>query len=350
MSKKKTSTAIETKKLDIIKAAGVEESVLWDFLAERDEHRTVVESLADKLENGEITAEELKAIFTKPGKHDVIVNDYPDAYEIDYAFGEDGRMSFEKCVDMFPNAVESELKRVVGITNALLDIQERQSGLVQRTAYLLWALETTGAHKAIGYKSVATYAKEVLGINSKGSVSDAISTFQRFGDKSAAIDWEAETAGKIKSEYEGFNFSTLMRMKKLTDDEIAEMGITPDMSRSQVVQTINETLAANAKKLKEDKEKQKMLDGSVEDEIEKEIKEESSTVEPNTGGDAETEISDMRVALFSLPYTRGQNLDDYINTMSRILREHMQAALDNHTDSETFLFDVTLLKDVRADE
>lgn len=296
------------------------------------------------------TAEDVRSMFIKPEAQAIIVNDYPDAYDIDHAFGEDGRMSFEKCLDIFPSATESELKKVVGITNALLDIQERQSGLVQRTAYLLWALDTTGAHKAIGYKSVATYAKEVLGINSKGSVSDAIATFQRFGDKSASIDWEAETAGKIKDEYSGFNFSTLMRMKKLTDDEIAEMGITPDMSRSQVVQTINDTLSASAKKLKEEKEKKKMLDGSVEDEIEKEIEEESSTVEPNKGDNAEIEKSDLELSAFSLAYERGQNLDDYINEMSRIIRENIQAALDEYTDSEIFSFDVTLLKDIRADE
>lgn len=351
MAKKK---AMDTKKLNILTSAGIEESAIWDFLADSDGNRKVVEELASQMESGEIGVEEVKKALNMPLNTDVVINDYPDAYEIDAAFTEDGYMSVEKCRDLFPDASESDLKRVVGITNALIGIQERQSGLVQRTAYLLWALEVTGAYKVIGYKTVTSYAKEVLGISSKGSVSDAINTYRRFGEISGIIDWEAETAGQIKPQYADFNFSTLMRMKKLTDDEIAEMGITPNMSRSQVVQTINETLAANAKAVKDSKEKQKMLDGSVEKEIESELQheaEESSTVEQQSGEEQEApSLVDLTITGGKYTYKRGDNFDEYIMLVTESLKEQVQKALDEYTGVDVFTVETLLFKDVMAGE
>lgn len=262
---------------------------------------------------------------------DVVVNDYPDADEIDAAFNEEGLLSLEKCRDMFIDASEKDLARIVGVTNQLLEIQKRSEGLVQRTAYLLWIVDSTQAYKTIGYKNTASYAKEVLGINSKGSVSDAINTYARFGE-TGVIDWEAETSGRIKQEYGDFNFSTLMRMKKLSDSEIQAIGITPDMSRSQVVKAINEAIDSNTKRIKEAKEKEKLVDGSVEDEIEKELeqeKDEGSAVEPEHEN---VELSDNVFAELKLTYRRGDDFKWHVSEIAEQIAKAMQEALDSRQD------------------
>lgn len=261
----------------------------------------------------------------------------PAPWSIDQMFNEDGRLDFAKLKDKFTSASEAELTRIVGLTNAVLDLQDRHEGLVQRNAYLLWAIDSCKGYQCLGYKNIATYAKEVLGINSKGSVSDAISTYQRFGETTGIIDWEAETAGQIRDKYRGFNFSTLMRMKKLSDDEIDAMGIVPSMSRSQVIQCINAGIDNHKQLEKKESEDKKAKDGSIEKEIDKELEKEkgqeqesgsTSRTDEQLAGEQELEKEELHPCdMYKITYRNGDNMDDFITWVAGSIRQKLEKAI-----------------------
>lgn len=116
----------------------------------------------------------------------------------------------------------------------IMDSQAKADGLAERIAanlyYIrekkLYMLEEAGSFEE--KKGFSEWAETVIGI-SAGTASDSANTFKRFGS--------LETM-EIKPEYKAFAFSSLMKMKKLSDEEIARAGITPTMSRVQIIQAM----------------------------------------------------------------------------------------------------------------
>lgn len=126
---------------------------------------------------------------------------------------------------------ESQLKRLDAAESAIRKAQRTAEGLAQTIAGQLYIINKFELHKARGYKGIGEYAGETFGI-SKATCSEAISVFERFGDK--------KTMHKIDKKYEMYSFSVLNKMKKLTDEEIERIGLTPEMIRSDVVAAIDE--------------------------------------------------------------------------------------------------------------
>ena len=89
----------------------------------------------------------------------------------------------------------------------------------------LYMLDIAGSYAE---NQFTEWAVDTLGM-SKGSISDAVNTFARF---------KAADSTGIAEKWRGYTFSTLMRMKNLSDADIERAGITENMSRSQVTRAI----------------------------------------------------------------------------------------------------------------
>lgn len=110
-----------------------------------------------------------------------------------------------------------------------IEVAQRQSeGLAETIACNLFIINKKELYKLEDYDTIHKFAMEKFGI-SKGTVSDSINTFERFGDG---------VTGRLQDKYSKCNFSTLMKLKKFTDEEIETMGVTPEMPRSQVLKEI----------------------------------------------------------------------------------------------------------------
>ena len=121
----------------------------------------------------------------------------------------------------------------------ILDAQERAEGLAERIAGQLYIVNINKLYELEDCKTTAEWADKEFGI-SKGTVSDAVNTFARFGDM--------DNKDRIAEKYSQFMFSSLIKMKGLSDEQIDRAGILPTMSRKQIVDAIS------ALKVLEDKE------------------------------------------------------------------------------------------------
>lgn len=276
---------------------------------------------------------------------------------------EDGFYSFEKAKDLLPDFSEAELYNAITITNEILNVQASHNNLIQRNAYLLWAVESTKAYRIFGYKNTATYAKNVLGIMSKGSVSDAISTYQRFGETTGVIDAKNPDAGQLREKYRDFNFSTLMKMKKLTDDQIEAIGINPQMSRREVVEAIQTALDADYKAHKKEledkkaKEAQADADTTPENSSTDEHTEETGTPDaapessPADEESEDAELSDNRYQTIALELNSNETKADrkkHVKDYMEAILAHVEKALEECTDD--IVLETTIFVNTKLDE
>lgn len=135
---------------------------------------------------------------------------------------------------------QNDINRLEQAEMTITACQQQAEGIAETIASELFVVASKELYKITEHKSAADWAGEKFGI-SKGTVSDAINTFKRFGDG---------TTGKLLPKWEDFNYSTLMRMKNLSDEQIKAAGIVSTMSRSQVID------AMKALKVLEDKQKE----------------------------------------------------------------------------------------------
>lgn len=134
-----------------------------------------------------------------------------------------------------------DINKLEECSRNILEAQMKSEGLAETIAANLYIIHRKKLYEIEDYKNIYDYAKETFDI-SRGTVSDAIGVFERFGNK--------ETY-KVEDKYSEYNFSTLMRMKKLSEEEIEKAGITPVMSRKEVIACIE--------KLKDEKAKENAL-------------------------------------------------------------------------------------------
>ena len=92
-------------------------------------------------------------------------------------------------------------------------------------------------HRVEGYKNAREYIAEKHGLNiSKGQLSDAVNTFKKFGNMDT---------GYLNDEWLPYTFSQLKLMRKLTDEELAE--VTPATSCRELQNIINNGKAIEEK-------------------------------------------------------------------------------------------------------
>lgn len=120
-------------------------------------------------------------------------------------------------------------------------------------------------HRVRGYKNAREYIEAEHGMKiSKGQLSDAVNTFKKFGDM--------ET-GYLKDEWLPYTFSQLKLMRKLTDEELAE--VTPAISCRELQNIINGSKAIEDKS-EETAETSEETAENVSRETSVEVKEETS--------------------------------------------------------------------------
>lgn len=124
----------------------------------------------------------------------------------------------------------------------ITECQTKAEGLAERIAGQLYIVAKKELYRIDDYSSMGEWAVDKFEI-SKGTCSDAINTYERFGNK--------DKIGTIADKYADYMFSTLIAMKGLSDAQIEKAGIQPTMSRSSVKQAIT------ALKAIEDKEKER---------------------------------------------------------------------------------------------
>lgn len=107
------------------------------------------------------------------------------------------------------------------------NLQRQTEGIAAAIAGNLAVIKENKLYEVQGYKNFGEYCEKRFEI-SKSTGSEAATTFKRFG-----IINEDGTF-RIHEDYATYNFSTLISMKKLTNDEIKALGINPAMTRAQV--------------------------------------------------------------------------------------------------------------------
>lgn len=143
----------------------------------------------------------------------------------------------------------NDIQQYENVCSVIADCQNKSDGLAERIAGQLYICSRKELYKIDGFTSMGEWATSKFEI-SPGTCSDAINTYSRFGSK--------DVIGEIDDKYKEFMFSTLIAMKKLSDDEIEELGINPLMSRSQVKKILE-----SRKELEDRKAKLAELDKNI---------------------------------------------------------------------------------------
>lgn len=106
--------------------------------------------------------------------------------------------------------------------NTIYEAQRASEGLAEKIASQLYIIYKKELYIAEGESNMGSYAQKMFGI-SKGTCSDSINTIERFG-----------VQGVLQDKYREYKFSTLMAMKRFTDEQIERAEINPTMTREQV--------------------------------------------------------------------------------------------------------------------
>lgn len=130
-----------------------------------------------------------------------------------------------------------DINKLEECSRNIIEAQMKSDGLAETIAANLYIIHRKKLYEIEDFKNIYDYAKERFDI-SRGTVSDAIGVFERFGNKESY---------KIEGKYSEYNFSTLMRMKKLSDEEIEKAGINATMSRKEVIACIEKLKDETAK-------------------------------------------------------------------------------------------------------
>ena len=135
--------------------------------------------------------------------------------EIIPAFSQQDREAYTQAVTIIESAQRAADGLAEQISAELYRVKTRK----------LFMLDEAGAYPEKGFTA---WAVDTFGM-SKGTVTDSVNTFERF---------KATDEVAIDAKWAGYQFSTLMRIKSYTDEEIERAGITADLSRKQVLEAI----------------------------------------------------------------------------------------------------------------
>lgn len=125
---------------------------------------------------------------------------------------------------------EVELAELQDHKIAVKNLGKQAENIAESLAYHLWDINRKKLYEAetkadgSAFKGIVDYAEYTFGI-SKGTTSDSVNTFERFGNPELKA---------IAPKYAEYRFSNLMAIKKLSDSEIEEAGITPNDGRSAI--------------------------------------------------------------------------------------------------------------------
>lgn len=153
-----------------------------------------------------------------------------------------------------------QMARYEETTQAIRELVIGADKSARSLAKLLYTVKNEKLYLVGGFENVSEYAREVHDF-AKSTTSEAINIYARFADK--------ET-GEILPEYTNYAWRALKMLKGFTDEEIADMGATPEMPSTKLEALIKGY-------------KQSLLETTEEEEVEEEAVaevEEEAVAEP----------------------------------------------------------------------
>lgn len=125
----------------------------------------------------------------------------------------------------------NEISQLATLGAKINDAQKQADGLARTIAGALYAIKAKKLYEIESYKNIYEYAEQTHGI-SRGTCSDAINVFKRFGDK--------DNKTELLPEWQAYAFRALIMMKNVTDDTIARLEITPSLTSKEIKQRISD--------------------------------------------------------------------------------------------------------------
>lgn len=117
-----------------------------------------------------------------------------------------------------------QMARYEETTQAIRELVIGADKSARSLAKLLYTVKNEKLYLVGGFENVSEYAREVHDF-AKSTTSEAINIYARFADK--------ET-GEILPEYTNYAWRALKMLKGFTDEEIADMGATPEMPSTKL--------------------------------------------------------------------------------------------------------------------
>lgn len=186
-------------------------------------------------------------------------------------------------MEVLPAFTDKEKNEYVKLTEKITSTQMKADGLARTIAGALYTIRQKKLYMIDGYKNVYEYAGEKHGI-SRGTCNDAIKVFERFSNPDTK---------QIDEEWAGFAWRALIMIKGLTDEEIKEMGITPETSSTAIKKMLDERKAIEDGG-KTDNIGEELEDGKEENASSDEVSvSESEREEPNSFPQHELHLSDL---------------------------------------------------------
>lgn len=170
-------------------------------------------------------------------------------------------------------------------------------------------LYNTKAYMLADYQNIYDMCNHLYGM-SRGMVSNIINVAKRYFDSNY----------QLKEEWKDYSFSALVMMKDLTDADIKAIGLTPDMSRRTVKDTIDSYYNALPYNGEEETEEEETTEESAETEETEETTEESAETTEETHKVYEMPISEtalFNIKLEELRTMSASKLKDKILTQAR---------------------------------
>lgn len=125
----------------------------------------------------------------------------------------------------------NEISQFAELGQKINTAQKQADGLARTIAGALYAIQAKKLYEIESYKNIYEYAEQTHGI-SRGTCSDAINVFKRFGDK--------DNKTELLPEWQDYAFRSLIMMKKLDDDTIGRLQLTPTTISKEIKQRIQD--------------------------------------------------------------------------------------------------------------
>lgn len=158
------------------------------------------------------------------------------------------------------------------IIEGVKDFNEKSSTMQGCVLSLLLEAYDLEALKELGYKNQNDLGKKLFGL-SAGVTSERINVFNRFRDKSGAF--------ALDPAFSGFKYSGLVKMKDLSDEEIAGLGLTFESRAIDIATKVKELQD------KKDEEKKQEENSGEENSGEENTGEENKTETTSESSDSE---------------------------------------------------------------
>lgn len=125
----------------------------------------------------------------------------------------------------------TEINKFEELTQRIHDAQVQADGLARVIAGSLYMIKQKKLYEIESFKNIYEYGEQRHGI-SRGTVSDAINVFKRFGSRDNKLE--------LAEPWGNYPWRSLVAMKSLDDNTITNLQLLPDTSSTIVIQRVKD--------------------------------------------------------------------------------------------------------------